>query len=101
MIWLSLLFLSWYKSNHSLIVFLYFISILVIAFNLIVTAAYVNAKMSDRPTYTAQYVGGSGDISGGQHLFLNYIYRISSFMSYISIWTTTVTLDEQLQRETS
>jgi hypothetical protein len=59
MIWLSLLFLSWYKSNHSLIVLLYFISIVVIAFNLIVTAAYVNAKMSDRPTYTAQYVGGS------------------------------------------
>ncbi|MGB6527939.1 MAG: hypothetical protein WBF33_07505, partial [Candidatus Nitrosopolaris sp.] len=92
MIWLSLLFLSWYRSNHNLIVFLYFISILVIAFNLIITAAFVNAKMSDRAPYTEEYVGGSGDISGGQYLFLNDIYRISSFMSYISIWTTTVLL---------
>jgi hypothetical protein len=92
MIWLSLLFLSWYKSNHSLIVLLYFISIVVIAFNLIVTAAYVNSKMSDRPTYTAQYVGGSADVSGGQHLFLQYTYIISNFISYVSIWATTVLL---------
>ncbi|MFY9795006.1 MAG: hypothetical protein WAJ93_04895, partial [Candidatus Nitrosopolaris sp.] len=92
MIWLSLLFLSWYKSNRSLIVLLYFISIVVIAFNLIVTAAYVNAKMSDRPTYTAQYVGGSADVSGGQHLFLQYTYIISNFISYVSIWATTVLL---------
>ena len=38
-IWLSLLFFSWYKSNNNLIVFLYFISMIVIAFNLIMTAA--------------------------------------------------------------
>ena len=31
LVWLSLLFLSWYKSNHSFIVFLYFISMLIIA----------------------------------------------------------------------
>jgi hypothetical protein len=92
MIWLSLLFFSWYKSNHNLIVFLYFISILVIAFNLIITAAFVNTKMSDRPSYTAEYVGVSGDVSAGEHLFLNNIYRITSFMSYISIWVTTVLL---------
>jgi hypothetical protein len=40
----------------------------------------------------AQYVGGSADVSGGQHQFLQYIYRISSFMAYICIWLTTVTL---------
>jgi hypothetical protein len=92
MLWLSLLFLSWYRTNHNLIVFLYFISMLGIAFNLIVTAAYVGAKMSDRAAYTEEYVGSSGDISGGQYLFLNVIYRISSFISYISIWTTTALL---------
>jgi len=48
--------------------------------------------MSDRAPYTAEYVGASGDISGGEHLFLNDIYRISSFMSYLSIWTTTALL---------
>jgi hypothetical protein len=49
-------------------------------------------KLSDRPSHAAEYVGSSGDLSGGQYLFLNDIYRISSFMSYISIWTTTVLL---------
>ena len=48
-IWLSLLFFSWYKSNHNLIVFLYFISTLVIAFNLIMTGAFIGVKVSDRP----------------------------------------------------
>ena len=92
MILLSFLFLSWYKSNRSLIVLLYFISILVIAFNLILTATYVNEKMNMRPSYTAEYVGTSGDVSGGQFLFLNDIYRISSFMSYVCIWITSVAL---------
>jgi hypothetical protein len=44
-----------------LIVFLYFISMLAIGFNLIVTAAFVNAKMSDRAPYTEEYFGSSGD----------------------------------------
>ena len=91
MIWLSWLFFSWYKSKHSLIVFLYFISVLVIAFNLIMTG-FVNTKLSDRPPHAGIYVGSSGDVSGGEHLFLNAIYRISSFMSYFSIWITTAIL---------
>jgi hypothetical protein len=88
-IWLSLLFLSWYNANHSLVVFLYFVSMLVIAFNLIMTAAFVSAKVSDRPSHAGQYVGSSGDISGGKHLLLENIYRISYFMSFFSIWITT------------
>jgi hypothetical protein len=92
MILLSFLFFSWYRTKRSMIVLLYFISILVIAFHLIVTATYVSTKMNMRPSYTAQYVGTSGDVSGGQFLFLNDIYRISSFMSYVCIWLTTVSL---------
>ena len=60
-IWLSLLFFSWYKSNHNLIVFLYFISMLVIAFNLIMTAAFTSVKVNELPDRTGEYVGGSGD----------------------------------------
>ena len=87
-----LLFFSWYKSNHNLIVFLYFISMLVIAFNLIMTAAFASAKVSDRPYHAREYVGGSGDISGGKIQFLENVYRISSFMSFFSIWITTAIL---------
>ena len=92
LVWLSLLFLSWYKSNHSFIVFLYFISMLIIAFNLIMTAAYTGAKVSSRPPQAAEYIGSSGDITGGKYALLDSIYRISSFMSFFSIWITTALL---------
>ncbi|MBV9177105.1 MAG: hypothetical protein JO297_08705 [Nitrososphaeraceae archaeon] len=91
-IWLSLLFFSWYKSNHSLMTFLYFISMLIIAFNLVMTAAFADAKIIDRPSRAGEYVGSSGDISGGKHLLLDDIYRISTFISFFSIWITTALL---------
>jgi hypothetical protein len=91
-VWLSLLFFSWFRSNHNLIVFLYFISMAVIAFNLTMTAAFVSAKVSDRPSQAGEYVGSSGDISAGRYVLLDNIYRISSFMSFFSIWITTAIL---------
>jgi hypothetical protein len=56
------------------------------------TAAFTSAKLTDRPDHTGEYVGSSGDISGGRHLFLDNIYRISLFMSFFSIWITTAIL---------
>ena len=92
MIQLCLLFLSWFNSNHNLIVFLYFISILVIAFNLIMTAAYTSTKVSELPNPTGEYVGGSGFFSSDRYSLLENTYRISSFMSFFSIWVPTVIL---------
>lgn len=91
-IWLSFLFFSWYRSSHKLIVFLYFASMLIIAFSLIATASYIGAKISDRAPRAVEYVGASGDVSGGRYLMLNNIYKISSFMSFFSIWITTAIL---------
>jgi hypothetical protein len=90
--WLSSLFLSWYRSSHNLVVLLYSISISIIAFNLIMTAAFAIAKISDRPHLAGEYVGSSGDISGGKHFLIDYIYRITTFMSFSSIWITTAIL---------
>ena len=91
-IWLSLLFLSWYKSRHDMIVLLYFISMSVIAFNLIMTGAFVSVKVNDRPQLAGEFVGSSGDLTGGRHRLLDNTYRISSFMSFFSIWITTAIL---------
>jgi len=88
-IWLSLLFLTWYKSSHDLVVFLYFVSMSLIAFHLIITALYIDAKLSDTQYRVGEYFAGSGDVSGGRHLLLNNLYRASSFMSFFSIWITT------------
>jgi hypothetical protein len=92
LVWLSCLFFSWYRSSHNLIVLLYFVSMLMIAFNLIMTAAFISAKVSDRPDRVGEFVGSSGDISGGRHALLDNIYRVSSFISFFSIWVTTAIL---------
>ncbi|HEY7777396.1 MAG TPA: hypothetical protein VIA09_02555 [Nitrososphaeraceae archaeon] len=91
-IWLSILFLSWYKSGRNFKVFLYFVAMVLIAFNLIMTSAFVTAKINDRPDRIGEFVGSSGDISGGRHASLDIFYRISSFMAFFSIWVTTAIL---------
>ena len=91
-IWLSFLFFSWYKSHHDLIVLLYSISMSVIAFNLIMTAIFTGVKVDDHPDLIGEYVGSSGDLTGGRYRLLDNIYRVSSFMSFFSIWITTAIL---------
>jgi hypothetical protein len=63
----------------------------VIAFNLVTTAAWASAKLSP-PHPIGEYVGSSGEASGVSFLLLNEIYRISTFMSFFSIWITTAIL---------
>jgi hypothetical protein len=92
MVWLSSLFLSWYKSTHNLVVFLYFLSIAIIAFNLIVTANFGSLKVADRPNLIREYIGISGDISGGRYVQVENVYKVSSFLSFLSIWITTAIL---------
>lgn len=89
---LSILFLSWYKSHHNRIIFLYFISMLLIAFNLVMTATITVVKLSDRPDEIRKFIGGTVDLSVGRFEFLNNIYKASSILSFISIWITTALL---------
>ena len=56
------------------------------------TAAFTDAKVSSRPSQAGEYIGSSGDITGGKYALLDSIYRISSFMSFFSIWITTALL---------
>jgi hypothetical protein len=89
---LSLLFASWYKSNHSLIVLLYFISMSLIAFNLIMTIVITDLKLTDRQEEILEYVGGSVDISVGRYVTIENIYEASVIASFFSIWITTAIL---------
>ncbi len=68
--WLALLFFSWYKSSHDFIVMLYSISMALIAFNLILTAIFIDAKLSENQYRVREFVGGSGDTAAGKHLVL-------------------------------
>ena len=91
-IWLALIFFNWYKSSHDRVVFLYFVSMSLIAFHLILTGLFVGAKLRDNQYLVGEYVGASGDVSGGRHLILDKLYRISSFVSFFAIWMTTAIL---------
>lgn len=88
---LSLLFFYWYKSSHDLVVFLYVVSVSLIAFHLIITALYIDVKLINNRYLVGEFIGASGD-SGGSHLFLGNLYRISSFISFFAIWLTTAIL---------
>ena len=63
-----------------------------IAINLVMTAALTSAKMSGRPYHTGEYVGGSGDTLAFRYGLLNDISKITSFVSFFSIWLTTAIL---------
>ncbi len=86
---LSTLFFSWYKSNHNLITFLYFISLSLIAFNLVITAIIKDIKINDRPHEVKEFNGGSEDLDAGKYAVLDSTYNISSILSFVSIWITT------------
>ena len=89
---LSIFFVSWYKSNPSLLVLMYSISILLIVFNLIITVIYTSLNIDDRPDEIRRYVGGSMNISVGRYILLSNIYTVSSILSFVSIWITTAIL---------
>jgi len=62
---------------------------LLIAFNLVMTATITVVKLTDRPDEIRKFVGGTVDISVGKYVYLDNVYKASSILSFISIWITT------------
>ena len=56
------------------------------------TAAYTSTRVSELPNPTGEYVGSSGAFFTDRYSILESAYRISSFMSFFSIWITTLIL---------
>jgi hypothetical protein len=56
------------------------------------TGTFVSAKIYDRPNRIGEFIGSSGDASGGRYAFPDLVYRVSSFVAFFSIWVTTVIL---------
>jgi hypothetical protein len=71
---------------------LYFVSMLVIAFNLVMAATYATSKVNAMQAQVSEYVGSAGDLSGPRFTFVERAYSISSFMAFVSIWLTTAIL---------
>jgi hypothetical protein len=63
-----------------------------ILFNLILTPTVVNMILSEKPEQIRQFAGGSMDISGGRYNLVSNLVKISSILSFASIWFTTALL---------
>lgn len=92
LIWLSILFFSWFRSRRDTMVLLYFVSISVIAINIVITATHVDQKLSYMPLLIGEYIGTSGDTTGGMRLPFKGIYDSSTFISFLSMWFTAAVL---------
>lgn len=86
------LFISWYKVSHHFMILMYFVSMALIIFNLVSTNLLVNISLADRPVNLREFEGGSMDISAGKYDFLVYLQKVSSILSFVSMWLTTALL---------
>jgi hypothetical protein len=88
LIWLSILFYSWFRARRDAKVLLFFISISMIAFNLIITGSYIAIKLIDRPSKIGEYIGSSGDLTLNKRFLLKDIYNVTTFIAFSSMWIT-------------
>ena len=86
------LFISWCRLNRNFIFFIYSISMAMIVFNLVLTTIILNINLSEKPEQIRQFAGGSMDITAGKYVFLSSMFKISSILSFASIWLTTALL---------
>ena len=88
---LSFRFLSWFKSNHNLVVVAYSLAIMMISINSVFTVLYVTNELTSKPTNIQPEItplAPYGDI----YTVFNSGYAITSVMSFILTWIATVLL---------
>jgi hypothetical protein len=90
--WLVILIFSWSRSNPNVIVSVFITSIILISFNLIVTAGITDIKLADRSDEIREFIGGAVDLSAGKYLFLNKLHTVTTVTSFVGIWCTTIIL---------
>jgi hypothetical protein len=86
----SKLFISWYMRHRNIIILMYFISMLVIFLNLLITSLVVSLYLVDRPQKITEFIGGTIGLTSKKYAVVVSLHEISSLVSFLSIWTTTV-----------
>jgi hypothetical protein len=88
---LSLRFLSWFKSNHNLGMLAYSLAIMMISINVGFTVLYVTDELTGKPTNIQSELTPLAPYSSVYNVF-NSGYAITSVMSFILTWIATVLL---------
>jgi len=66
------------------------ISISVLVFNVVSTNIVVGLILSDKPDKIREFVGGSMDLSAGRYGFFSIVIKVSSILSFFSLWLTSI-----------
>jgi hypothetical protein len=85
----AILFFSWYRQTHNYVILMYFVSLSLILFTLVLTDTIVNIHLNARPDKIREFLGGTMDVTGGRYSYFNLLYKISTIVSFLSIWLTT------------
>lgn len=85
----AILFFSWYRQNHNFVILMYFFSLSLILLTLLLTNTIVNIHLNARPEKIREFLGGTMDVTGGKYSYFNLLYKITSIVSFLSIWLTT------------
>jgi hypothetical protein len=90
-------FLSWLRINKNSIVLLYGLASAVIALNSFTTLSYVTTIISQGPSYVFPHKGFVSPyiVVSSTTLLLNYVYVVSSIISFIVSWLATALLMRQ------
>jgi hypothetical protein len=91
-------FVSWFTSNHNLVVLTYALAISMISANAAITIIYTNTELANDPTYIRPVRSPTGAHSSGETI-LNSIYVITSVMSFLLTWVATVLLLKHYSRK--
>ncbi|WP_148686377.1 hypothetical protein [Candidatus Nitrosocosmicus hydrocola] len=89
---LALKFFFWFKTKKNLRIFLYFLSMSVIASNLIFAALYTSLIVNDQASKMREFVGGSIFVKNEKFDIYKNLYLLSSILSFTFIWVTTALL---------
>lgn len=89
---LALKFFFWFKTKKNLKIFLYFLSMSVIASNLIFAALYTSLIVNEQSSKVREFVGGSIFVKNEKLDIYKNLYIISSILSFTFIWLTTALL---------
>jgi hypothetical protein len=83
-------FIRWYQQKRTVVLFMYIMSFSVLVFNVISTNVVVCVILSDKPDRIREFVGGSMDLSAGRYSFYSIVIKVSSILSFFSLWLTTI-----------
>jgi hypothetical protein len=102
MVFLAKKFISWYILNKNGLILTYGISALIVAINLTIAVLFVGEVLITMPQYVPEHTGilttpfvAAGSFSS----FLNYVFTLSTIVSFSLMWVSTMVLLRHYSRQ--